>query len=382
MFGHSVKLFDLFGFEIKIDASWLLIAALIVWSLSSGYFPQVLPDLTPTAYLVLSVVAMLGLFASLILHELAHSLVARHYGLGIGGITLFLFGGVAELVDEPKSAASEFWIAIAGPAMSFVLSALFGMAALATGGEGLVGVLLGYLASINLILAVFNLLPAFPLDGGRVLRAWLWQRSGDMMEATRKASGAGTVLALMLMALGLFSALSGGGIGGAWLVLIGFFVLNASRGTYQRLLLQDSLRGRRVAELMTADPWTAAPDTTLAEVADGIMLAHAVSFVPVVERGVVVGYLDASLMRTVPRDDWGATTVGAVMAPVDESCLVAPRTTAEEALNRLAEGPHRKLIVVEGRQLRGVLSLRDLMGHIAVVQALGGGAKPGAQAGR
>jgi Zn-dependent protease len=381
MFGHSIKLFDLFGFEIKIDASWLLIAALIVWSLSSGYFPQVLPDLTSTAYLVLSVVAMLGLFASLILHELAYSLVARRYDLGIGGITLFLFGGVAELVDEPKSAASEFWIAIAGPAMSFLLSALFGIAALATGGEGFTGVLLGYLASINLILAVFNLLPAFPLDGGRVLRAWLWQRSGDMMEATRKASGAGTVLALMLMALGLFSALSGGGIGGAWLVLIGFFVLNASRGTYQRLLLQESLKGRRVAELMTPDPWTASPEMTLAEVANRVMMAHAVSFVPVVERGVVIGYVDAQLMRTVPREDWETRAVDTVMAPIEDACLVAPRMTAEEALGRLAEGPHRKLIVVEGRQLRGVLSLRDLMGHISVVQALGGGAKPGARAG-
>jgi len=376
MFGHSVKLFDLFGFEIKIDASWLLIAALIVWSLSSGYFPQVLPGFNSGGYLALAVVAMLGLFASLILHELAHSLVARRYGLGVGGITLFLFGGVAELVEEPRSAGSEFWIAIAGPAMSFLLAGLFGLAALPFGGAGLAGVLLAYLASINLVLAVFNLIPAFPLDGGRVLRAWLWQRSGDVLEATRKASLAGTVLAIGLMALGAFSALSGGGIGGAWLVLIGFFVLNASRGAYQRMLMQDSLRGRRVAELMTADPWTVGPDATLAEVADGVMLAHAVSFVPVVERGVVVGYVDAQRMRAVPREGWAERTVSEVMAPLDDSCVVPPRMTAEEALKRLAEGPHRKLIVAEGRQLRGVLSLRDLMGHIRVVQALGRGTAP------
>jgi Zn-dependent protease len=373
MFGHSVKLFDLFGFEIKIDASWLLIAALIVWSLASGYLPQVLPGLGQAAYLTVAVIAMLGLFGSLILHELAHSLVARRYGLGIGGITLFLFGGVAELVDEPKSAGSEFWIAIAGPLMSFLLAGLFGLAVAVTGAEGVFGTILAYLASINLILAVFNLLPAFPLDGGRVLRAWLWQRSGDMLEATRKASGAGTVLALGLMGLGLFSALSGGGIGGLWLVLIGFFVLNASRGTYQRLLMQDSLRGRRVAELMTPDPWTATPDMTLAELADGVMLAHAVSFAPVVERGVVTGQIDAAMMREVPRADWATTRVADVMAPLGDTDLVAPRMTAEEALQRLSEGQHRKLIVADGRRLRGVLSLRDLMGHIAVVQALGRG---------
>ena len=382
MFGHSVKLFDLFGFEIKVDASWLLIAGLIVWSLSTGYFPQVLPGLTQTAYVSLSVTAMLGLFGSLILHELAHSLVARRDGLGIGGITLFLFGGVAELVDEPKSAASEFRIAIAGPIMSVILAGLFGLAALATGTEGIVGMLLAYLASINLVLAVFNLIPAFPLDGGRVLRAWLWQRSGDMLGATRKASGAGTILAFALMGFGLFSALTGGGIGGAWLVLIGFFVLNASRGAYQRLLMQDALRGRRVAELMTADPWTTPPEATLAEVADGVMLAHAVSFVPVVRGGEVLGYLDAALMRAIPREDWATTPASTTMAQIDASCLIAPRASAEEALTRLAQGPHRKLIVAEGRQVRGVLSLRDLMGHIAVVQALGRTGRPQTRAGR
>jgi len=203
-----------------------------------------------------------------------------------------------------------------------------------------------------------------------------------MLDATRKASGAGTVLALVLMGLGLFSALSGGGIGGAWLVLIGFFVLNASRGAYQRLLVQDSLRGRRVAELMTADPWTAAPEATLAEVADGVMLTHAVSFVPVVAGERVMGYIDAGLMRAVPREDWARATVGEVMAQIDDSCVIAPRASAEEALTRLAQGPQRKLIVVEGRELRGVLSLRDLMGHIAVVQSLGGGMRPGRRAGR
>lgn len=377
MFGHSVKLFDLLGFEIKIDASWLLIAALIVWSLASGYLPQVLPGLEQGVYLSLAVAAMLGLFASLILHELAHSLVARRYGLGIGGITLFLFGGVAELADEPESAGSEFWIAVAGPAMSFALAGAFGLLAFATGAEGIFGTLLAYLASINLILAVFNLLPAFPLDGGRVLRAWLWQRSGDMLDATRKASGAGTVLAAALMGYGVFSALAGGGIGGLWLVLIGFFVLSASRGTYQNLLMRDSLRGRRVAELMTPDPWTASPDMALTDLADRVMLAHAVSFAPVVEQGVVIGQVDAGRMREVPRDDWPDTRVADIMAPLEEVDLVAPRTTAEDALKRLSEGPHRKLVVAEGRRLRGVLSLRDLMGHIAVVQALGRGTRHG-----
>jgi Zn-dependent protease/CBS domain-containing protein len=381
MFGHSVKLFDLFGFSIRIDASWLVIAALIVWSLSAGYFPQVAPDLSQAAYLVLALVAMLGLFASLILHELAHALVARRYGLEIGGITLFLFGGVAELKDEPKSAGSEFWIAVAGPAMSFGLAGLFALAAMAAGGLGLVALLLGYLAMINLALAIFNLLPAFPLDGGRVLRAWLWHRTGDMLEATRRASGAGAVLAFALMGLGVWSALSGGGVGGIWLVLIGFFVLNASRASYQQLLVQDSLRGQRVAQLMTPDPWTASPGMSLEAVAGQVMLPHAISFVPVVEGGTVLGYVDTGLMRKIPRGEWGQRMAGSVMAPLDPACIVTLGMSAEQALKRLLQGPQRKLVVMEGSKLRGVLSMRDLMGHIAVVQALGGGNRPVDRAG-
>lgn len=381
MFGHSVKLFDLFGFSIRIDASWLVIAALIVWSLSAGYFPQVAPDLSQAAYLGLAVVAMLGLFASLILHELAHALVARRYGLEIAGITLFLFGGVAELKDEPKSAGSEFWIAVAGPVLSVGLAGLFALAAMAAGGAGLLALLFGYLAMINLALAIFNLLPAFPLDGGRVLRAWLWHRTGDMLEATRRASGAGAVLAFVLMGLGVWSALSGGGVGGIWLVLIGFFILSASRASYQQLLVQDSLRGHRVAELMTPDPWTASPGMSLEQIANQVMLAHAVSFVPVVEKGIVLGYVDTQMMREIPRAQWAQEKAGSVMEPLDPGAIVTPRISAEDALKRLAQGPHRKLIVLEGQKLRGVLSLRDLMGHIAVVQALGGGIRPVDRAG-
>ena len=373
MFRHSLKLFELFGFSIRVDASWFVIAALIIWSLSAGYFPQIAPGLSQATYLALAVVAMLGLFASLILHELAHALVARRDGLGIGGITLFLFGGVAELKDDPKSAASEFRIALAGPAMSLGLSGLLGLAAMVAGGWGLAGLLLGYLAMINLVLALFNLLPAFPLDGGRVLRAWLWHRTGNMLDATRRASGAGTMLAFVLMGLGVMSALSGGGFGGIWLALIGFFVLNASRASYQQLLMQDSLRGRRVVELMTPDPWTASPGMSLQDIAERVMLTHGVSFVPVVDADLVVGYVDTHLMGKIARTQWPRQTAASVMAPLDPSAIVAPGLSAQEALKQMAAGPHRKLIVQEGQKLRGILSLRDLMGHIAVVQALGGG---------
>lgn len=372
MFGQSIKLFDLLGFPIRVDASWFLIAALIVWSLATGYFPQALPGLAPMGHLAMGVVAMLGLFASLILHELAHSLVARRHGLGIGGITLFLFGGVAELSEEPANPASEFWIAIAGPAMSLTLALSFGLGAAILPNAAAITVLAGYLAAVNLMLGLFNLLPAFPLDGGRVLRAWLWQGSGDLLSATRKASAAGTALAVALMGLGIFLAMSGGGIGAVWLALIGFFVLTASRGAYQRLLLQDSLRGRLVADLMTTNPHMASPDMRIADLVDQVMLAHAVSFVPVIAEGQLAGQIDTRLLQRIPRDDWAKRDVASVMVPVDLDCVVSPQMTAQDALARLIAGPARKLIVVDRGAVCGVLSLRDLLAHIAVVQTLGG----------
>lgn len=373
MFSHSIRLFDILGFQIKVDPSWLLIAALIVWSLSSGYFPQVAPGLETPAYVALAVVAMLGLFASLILHELSHSLVARRFGLGIGGITLFLFGGVAELQDEPESARSEFWVAAAGPAMSFLLAGLGWIgwqlaASLAPGSS--TAALLQYLWTINLILAVFNLLPAFPLDGGRVFRAWLWSRSGDLLGATEQASRVGVVLATGLMLFGILSVLAGGGIGGLWLVLIGLFVLNASRSAHAQLTVKIGLQGRTVRDLMTTDPHCATAEMTLDEVANGVMLAHAVSWVPIVEQGVLLGHVDSHAMRSVPRADWPRTRAADIMTPAGPENTVAPDLPAMEALRRLSEGRQRKFMVAEGRSLVGILSLRDMLGFIAVMQEL------------
>jgi Zn-dependent protease/predicted transcriptional regulator len=378
MFSNSVRLFDIFGFEIRVDASWLVIAALIVWSLSTGYFPAVSPGIDPGTALILAVIAMLGLFGSLILHELAHSLVARRYGLPVGRITLFLFGGVAELEEEPRSAGSEFWIAIAGPIMSFALAGAFGLLAIAAAAaspgapEGsVVTILLSYLATINLILAVFNLIPAFPLDGGRVLRAILWQRSKDVLSATRTASQAGTVLAFGLMGLGLFSVLSGGGLGGIWMGLIGLFVLNASRGTYQQMVVRHGLSGRRVADLMTRDAHVVHPAATLHDLVDRVMLARGVSFVPVVEGGRLLGHVEAGSLRDLPREQWDDREAHELMTPLSAETSIPPGTTAEDALNLMMKSGRRKYLVAEGDRLAGVLSLSDLMAQVRVIQEIG-----------
>ncbi|MBU4527367.1 MAG: site-2 protease family protein [Hoeflea sp.] len=377
MFKNAVQLFEIFGFKLKVDPSWLLIATLIVWSLSTSYFPGVLPGRTSTIYTVLGIIAMLGMFASLILHELAHSVVARSYGLKVGGITLFIFGGVAELEEEPHDPKSEFQIAIAGPLMSLFLAGLFyGVSNLLAGGSEIspAGAVVGYLALINLVLAVFNLIPAFPLDGGRMLRAAIWRVTQDLLRATMISSRIGSAFALFLMLTGALALFAGGGIGGFWQILIGFFILNASNGSYQNLLVKTALRGKTASSLMSDLVHTIDAEASIADLVDTVMLRHGVSFVPVVSNDILIGYADTAGVRSVDRQDWATRNVAGIMIRRDPSNTVAPQMPLNEVFECLTSHPRRKLMVAQGQRLAGVISLSDLMHHLALEQELG--AKP------
>ncbi|WP_413868640.1 site-2 protease family protein [Albidovulum sp.] len=374
MFSRAVRIVDILGFQIKVDPSWLLIAMLVVWTLSSGYFPERVPGLGQGDYFALGVVAAFAFFAGLILHELAHSLVARHFGLRIGGITLFVFGGVAELDEEPANARSEFWIAIAGPVMSLVLAGLCWLATamlqeadLSAAGQAV----LEYLALINLVLAVFNLLPAFPLDGGRILRAALWQRSGDMLGATRSASTVSEILAYAMMTLGLVGLFSGNTASGLWQVLIGMFLLSAARGTFRQLVINTALGGRTVEAMMTRTVIAASPEDSLADVVDRLMLPNARSFVPVAEGEHLLGYVDTALIRRIDRENWDSTHVNDIFIAGDATNTVSPDLPADALLRRIAETGRRKFLVAEDHRLLGVITLSDLLSYLAVLQEIG-----------
>lgn len=371
MFDNAFKIATLQGFDIKIDPSWALIAALITWSLSTQYFPSVLPGAGGGTYLTLALLAMAGFFGSLILHELAHSVVARRYGVEIKGITLFIFGGVAELGAEPETAVSEFWIAIAGPLMSFALSAGFGLLAQAgwavAPGMALNHVL-SYLALINLVLAVFNLLPAFPLDGGRILRAWLWHRGRDLLQATAIAARISSYLAYALIALGVVGLFSGNTVAALWQVLIGMFVLAAAKGTYQHQLQASAFEGKTVAAMMTREAVTVAPAMSLADTVNQVMLPSRHSFLPVEEAGVLLGYIDSATLAKVPREEWLRTPVGDVCVPLEAAGAIPLDMPVPELMRRISETKQRKFLVAEGRRLLGVITLADLTGYLAVLQ--------------
>ncbi|WP_300549176.1 site-2 protease family protein [Roseovarius sp.] len=373
MFSRAVKIFTLQGFDIRLDPSWLLIATLITWTLSRQYFPQVVEGQPETTYLLMALFAMLAFFGSLILHELAHSVVARFYGVKIKSITLFLFGGVAELEAEPEEASVEFWVALAGPAMSVALAAMFWFLARVGQFAGLgapITEVLSYLGLINLVLALFNLVPAFPLDGGRVLRAYLWHRSGDVLSATKIAANSGSTFAYVLMALGLLLLFGGQTASGLWQIFIGIFLLLAARSGYEQQLMKTSLRGKTVQSLMSKNPVTCHPDITLSMLVNRIMLVQRSSFVPVVEDGVLLGIVDSHVLSLIDQENWSNTKVGDVFIATDTNNCVPPDMPVQDLLNRITATGQRKYLVAVGHTLLGVVTLSDLLGYINLFNTL------------
>ncbi len=367
MFSNATRLFDLGGFEIKLDPSWFLIAGLITWTLATQYFPATLPGQTGAVYLMLAVVAMLGFFGSLLLHELAHSVVARRFGVGIKAITLFLFGGVAELENDPPSARAEMWIAVAGPAMSVALGFAFGALSGLLQAIGLPAagtMVFDYLATINVILAIFNLVPAFPMDGGRILRAYLWHRNGDVLRATRTAAQAGRFFGYALMGLGLLAVFQGALPAGLWYILIGFFVLGAARSAYQTQLMQTAFEGKTVAAIMIRNPVVVSPEITLSEFVNQVMLKHRISFAPVVADGVLIGQIDKDVLAAIDRDNWTSTRVGDVFAGLDVAAVIPPDMSVQDLLTQIAQTGTRKFLVVADHKLLGVVTLANLIGHL------------------
>ncbi|MEM8800951.1 MAG: site-2 protease family protein [Pseudomonadota bacterium] len=365
MFKNSTTVLKAFDIEINLASSWFLIAALITWSLADQVFPQQIPGLSTLQYVTLGFVAMLLFFVSLLLHELAHALIAKSFGLKVPRITLFLFGGVAELGDEPDTAGHEFWIAIAGPAMSLALASAFwvssGIVLLISADLSKLHTVLTYLATINLVLAVFNMLPAFPLDGGRVLRAAIWSRTGDILKATKTSTKFGEYLGFGLIALGLLALFQGVSLGGAWQIMIGLFIVVAAKSSLENLRTKTLLGNQRVADVMSANTVTAGPDLSLTDLVNRIMLPHRVSFVPVIEDGVLLGQIDTKVLSMIDRENWSNTQIGDVFVGLETTRVISPRDNAADILKQMTETGERKLIVAEGRRLVGVVTLSDLM---------------------
>lgn len=373
MFGRRITLVRVLGFEIRADVSWVFLALLITWSLASGFFPHVYPGLAASTYWSMAVLGAAGLFFSLLFHELSHSVVARYYGLPIQGITLFLFGGVAEMEEEPQDARTELLMAIAGPIASVVLGVAFFVLSKLMLGAGVPEHVAGvprYLGLVNGLLAGFNMIPAFPLDGGRAFRAALWQWRGDLTWATRIATRAGEGFGLLLIALGVLHAVSGNFVAGMWWFLIGLFLRGSASSAMERLRNKQALSGRTVKSVMTADPITVPPDISLAELVEDYLYRYHHEMFPVMDDSRLVGCVGTRQVREVPRETRETTRVQDVMLPADEDTTVESETPAELVLETMQRRGDSRLMVTENGRLTGIVTLRDLLDDLQMRRTL------------
>jgi Zn-dependent protease/CBS domain-containing protein len=369
MFGNTLTLFRLAGFEVRIDLTWLIIFSLIVWSLASGAFPDAYPGLSRTAYWSMGLAGATALFLSIILHELAHAIVARRYGLQVRSITLFIFGGVADLREEPPSPRAEMRMAAAGPATSLALAALLLAAAAGGRASGLSAPVWGvvaYLGWMNVALFVFNMLPAFPLDGGRILRAWLWKRSGDLRAATRTATASGNALGIVLMALGVLALVMGHFITGFWWLLIGFFIRSAGQVSYHQLFIRETLAGEQVRTFMTANPVTVPRAISVKDLVEKYVFKYHHKLYPVMEQERLVGCVTMQAIRELPSEEWDRQTVGAIAEPCSPENTISPDEEAMEALARMSRDRRSRLLVMREGRLEGIVTLSDLLKFLSL----------------
>jgi Zn-dependent protease/predicted transcriptional regulator len=379
MFGKRITLFKLFGFAVHVDMSWIVIALLVTWSLAAGLFPFQYRGLSPGTYWLMGLVGALGLFGSIIFHEMSHSLVARRFGIPMKGITLFIFGGVAEMDDEPPSPRAEFSMAITGPlssiflAIAFYAIYIFGAR---NGWPAPVNGVTGYLGVINAILAVFNLVPAFPLDGGRVFRSILWGWRNDIRWATRVSSTFGSAFGLFLILVGVLNALRGNFIGGVWQFLIGMFLREAARMSYQQLLARQALEGEKVRRFMQTDPITVSPFISLAQLIDDYVYRHQHKLFPVVRNGELAGCIDLNQVKEIPRNEWPYRTVGEVAGSCSVDRTISPDADAVKALSKMSRTGNSRLLVVDQGRLVGILSLKDLLRFLSLKIELENGETP------
>ena len=368
---HNIPLGRILGISIGLDYSWFVIFALVTWMLAESYFPAEFKDWPPLLYWLVGAMTAIMLFVSVLLHELGHSVVALRYKIPVRSITLFLFGGVAQIGAEPPSAIAEFLIASAGPLVSLILALLFyTVQPLVVGIEPLLG-LAKYLAYINFALVVFNLIPGYPLDGGRVFRAITWAITGNMRRATLIAANVGRFFAFLFIFVGVLQIVSGNFTGGLWIAFIGWFLDSAASAQVQQVMVQGLLRGHTVSQAMSTHCANVAVDLTLKDVVDEHVLGSGQHCLLVNRGDEVVGLMTLQQIKEVPRAEWTTTRAGQVMLPLKGLTSIAPDTELWTALEKLDRNGVNQLPVIRNGQVVGMLSREDVISFIRTLQELG-----------
>lgn len=369
----SFRVGQIKGIPIGIHYSWIIIFGIITWSLATVYFPSQYPSWPPALKFGVGLATSLLFFGSVLFHELFHSFVALRYGIPVSSITLFIFGGVSQITRDARTPGSEFWIAIAGPLSSIGLAVFFFLVFLASRSTLVpLAALAQYLAYINAALAVFNLIPGFPLDGGRVLRSAVWGATGRFVRATRIASVVGQGIAYLIMLVGLYFIFNGDLLGGVWFIIIGWFLSNAAESSYRQVMLQDALQDVTVATIMSRDFEAVDPSMPLDElVSQHVLTHHLHAFPAAVDGAVLRGLVTLHDVKKVPQDKWPTTRVADVMTRAEGLKKLTPRDSLALAFQLLNENRIGQVPVVERDQIVGLVTRADLMHYIHMRSQLG-----------
>jgi Zn-dependent protease/CBS domain-containing protein len=361
--GLAIPIGKVAGIPIYLDYSWFLIFFLLVYTIGFSLMPGAYPGLSEFEYLFIGVVTSLLFFGSLLLHELAHCIVAKRNGMTIRRITLFLLGGVSELEDEPKDAMVELSMAAAGPLTSLVIAAIFFVIWFVSTIAGLSVIIQApvfYLALVNLIMAIFNFIPAYPMDGGRMLRALLWRRNGDIVRSTKVATEVGQTFAAIIMALGIFSMFFIDLLSGIWTLIIGWFISTSSSASLQQTMAEEDLRGVRAADVMTRNVDAVPPDMTLASLSDECVRTKHTGF-PVTSNGKIMGCVTMGDLRRFGRDRWATMTVDQAMTPSNKLAMVTQNDPATDVLTMMQRRNVGRIFVADDGELQGIITRSDLV---------------------
>jgi Zn-dependent protease len=368
----SLRIGRIAGIDIYINISWLIILVLLTYSLAIDWFPATYPDQSSSVYLALGLIAAILLFVSVLLHELSHSLVARVRGLPVKSIILFIFGGVSNIEQEPKSAGVEFQMAFVGPLASLLIGAIsYGLFRLLGAAGGPLTAILMYLAIANTMLGVFNLIPGFPLDGGRVLRSIVWKITGSASRATRVATTVGQAIAFLFILIGIWFFFSGSALSGIWLGFIGWFLLSSAQATRMQTTIDETFRGVTVGQMMKTDPMTVAANISLQKLVDDYFLPQGLRSAFVAQGDQLAGLITLSDIRHTPREKWSQTPVGFVMVPLQRMQVASPQQSLKDVLPLMIRGDVNQLPVIDDGRLVGVLSRDVVMSSLEVRQRLG-----------
>jgi len=365
----SLTLFKIKDIEIQLHISWTIIFVLISFSMATGYLPMNYPEAQPYVYWLFGGGIALLMLISILLHELSHSLVSKKLGVDVKTITLFIFGGIAQMDNEPDSPTKEFKIAIAGPLMSIFLFMFFLVLSYLVGLFSSSKILIGaiaYISTINLILALFNLVPAFPMDGGRVLRSIIWKVKGDLTFATKIASSMGDMFAYFLIFLGLYWAFTGNIVNGIWFVFIGWFIKNLSESSYQNMLMSDMFNKIHIREFMTKDVVSIERSTSVQRVIEEYFYKYKYSSFPVVQGKEVIGIINIEKLKDVERDRRSQTPVGEIAYTIQDKYRVDPKCSVKSAMDKIFSNDLGRVLVIEDGNLLGIISRTDILNYIRV----------------